>query len=119
MVAVGHLNAANNQMYIIDNKKVDMTAAEYKMYEDICFSYNRPNFKGSELFVDLFSSDNKGMITGIRPPSKRHTSFEIIIFLFILMNSQQLRLMHKQVNDLCADLKNKVNSAIEELKPKA
>lgn len=102
-------------MYIIDNKKIDITAAEYKMYEDICFSYTRPHMKGEELFRGLFDTDNQGTIIGIRPPSTRFTSMEIIIFLFILMQSQQIRLMKNKFNDFLAESTNKIDKKILEL----
>ena len=78
-----------------------MTNDEWNMYEKICHSYDDINFKGSELFMDLFETDDNGIIVFLRPPSTRKTSFEVFLFLISLMQNQHLRLVHKQVDDLC------------------
>lgn len=88
-------------MYIIDNKKIDLTTDEWDMYENICRSYDRPNFKGEELFKDLFETDDNGIIIFLKPPSIRFTSMEVYLFLMSLFQYQHLRLMHKQVDDAC------------------
>jgi hypothetical protein len=93
---------------IIDNKKVEMTNDEWIMYENICRSYDDVNFKGSELFTGLFEVDDNGIIVFLRPPSTRKTSFEVFLFLMALMQNQHLRLMHKQVDELCAEIRNKI-----------
>jgi hypothetical protein len=105
----------NMTIKIIDNKKIDLTEEEWQMYSDICLSYNRTNFRGEELFKDLFSTNNKGIITGIRPPSYKYTSFEVISFMFIIMNNQQLRIIRTQVDRLCADINEKVDKKLAEL----
>lgn len=98
---------------IIDNKKIDMTEDEYTLYQDICRSYDRTNFKGEELFRELFESDDHGIIIFLRPPHNRHTSMEVFLFISIIMQQQHMRLMHKKVDDLCADLSEKVAKLIE------
>jgi hypothetical protein len=98
---------------IIDNKKIDMTEDEYTLYKDICRSYDRPNFKGEELFRELFETDHHGMIIFLRPPNNRHTSMEVFMFMMVIFQHQNLRFMHKKVDDLCADLSQKVAKLIE------
>jgi len=92
---------------IIDHKKVDMTNDEWSLYEKICKSYDDVNFKGSDLFSDLFESDNNGIILFLKPPKKRIT-FEVYFFLMNLMQHQHLRMMHAQVDDVVSQLKNKL-----------
>lgn len=92
---------------IVDNKKIEMTNDEWALYEKICKSYDDTNFKGSDLFKDLFETDDAGIIFFLKPPTKR-TSFEVYLFLMSLMQHQHLRLMHAQVDDVVAQLKNKL-----------
>lgn len=95
---------------VIDNKRVDMTMDEYNMYDKIVQSYTTPTNKGEDLFKDLFETDENGVIMFLRPPSKFRTSFEVFLFLMSLMQHQHLRLMHKQVDDLCAQVKEKLKA---------
>lgn len=95
---------------IIDKKKVEMTNDEWNMYESICRSYDDINFKGLELFMDLFETDDNGIIVFLRPPSTRKTSFEVFLFLMSLMTNQHLRSIHKQVDELCAEVKEKIKN---------
>ena len=67
---------------IVCNKKLDMTDDEFKMYENIVKSYTTANNKGEDLFIDLFESNNEGIITFLIPPSKRQTSLEILFQTF-------------------------------------
>jgi len=92
---------------IIDNKKVDLTMDEWQMYQKIVKSYTTQTNKGEDLFMDLFESDDNGIIMFLKPPSKRQTSFEIFLFLMSIMQHQHLRLMHAQIDDLCRQLKDK------------
>lgn len=75
---------------IIDHKKVDMTDDEFNLYQQICRDNDRDNFKGEYLFEDLFESDEKGFLTFLKPP-KTYFTFEVIFFLFNLMQHQHLR----------------------------
>ena len=95
-------------MRIIDNKKVDMTDDEWQMYQKIVKSYTTMTNKGEDLFIDLFETDDNGVIMFLKPPSKRQTSFEVFLFLMSLMQHQHLRLMQKQVDDLCAQVREKL-----------
>lgn len=90
---------------VVDNKRLEMTEDEWTQYGAICRSYDRQNFKGEELFRDLFETDDFGIIVYLKPPSIRYTSMEVFMFLMALMQHQHLRLMHKQVDDACAEIK--------------
>lgn len=92
---------------IIDNKKIDLTNDEWTMYEKIVKSYSNPPNRGEDLFIDLFETDDEGIIMFLKPPNKRQTSFEVFLFLMAIMQHQHLRLMHKQVDDACAQMKEK------------
>lgn len=85
-----------------------MTEDEWNMYQKIVKSYTTPTNKGEDLFMDLFETDEGGIIIFLRPPSKFRTSFEVFLFLMSLMQHQHLRLMHQQVNDLAAEVKEKL-----------
>jgi hypothetical protein len=93
---------------IIDHKKVEMTTDEWNLYEKICRSYDEANFKGSDLFSDLFESDDAGIIIFLKPPSTKRTSFEVYLFMMSLMQHQHLRMMHNQIDDVCAQVKAKL-----------
>jgi hypothetical protein len=94
---------------VVDNKKLDMTDDEWNMYQKIVKSYTTPTNKGEDLFMDLFETDNNGIIMFLKPPTKRQTSFEIFLFLISLITHQHLRLMHQQVDEACAQMKEKIN----------
>jgi hypothetical protein len=55
---------------IINNKRIDLTEDEWRLYQEICRSYDKPNFKGSDLFAELFETDAKGIITYLKPPTR-------------------------------------------------
>jgi hypothetical protein len=93
---------------IIDNKKIEMTEDEWTMYQKIVKSYTSMTNKGEDLFIDLFESDDNGIIMFLKPPSKRQTSLEVFLFLMSLMQHQHLRLMQKQVDDLCSQVREKI-----------
>ena len=103
-------------MRIIDNKRVNITDAEWEMYQKIVKSYTTATNKGEDLFQDLFESDNNGLIIFLKPPSKRQTSFEIFLFLMSIMQNQHLRCMYDQVADMAKQLKDKIAEVDEKLK---
>src|SRR5579863_9845951 len=92
---------------IVDNKKLDMTEDEWNLYNKIVKSYSTMNNKGEDLFIDLFEVNDNGIITFLKPPSKRHTSLEVFLFLIALMQQQHLRLMYQRVDGALAELKKK------------
>ena len=93
---------------IIDNKKVDLTSDEWQMYQKIVKSYTTQTNKGEDLFMDLFESDNNGIIMFLKPPSKRQTSFEIFLFLMAVQQQQHIRIMYDRVADICKQMKDKM-----------
>lgn len=93
---------------IIDNKKVDLTDDEWRMYQKIVKSYTTLTNKGEELFMDLFEVDDNGIILFLKPPSVRQTSFEVYFFLSSVFQHQHLRIMYGQVKDICQQMKNKI-----------
>lgn len=94
--------------YIIDNKKIDMTQEEYDTYRQICRSYDRNNFKGEDLFKDLFETDDDGIIVFLKPPSKQYTSMEVYMFIIGIMHMQHIRILYKKVDEFILDAKNKL-----------
>jgi len=95
-------------MRIIDNKKIDMTDSEWDMYQKIVRSYTSPTNKGEDYFIDLFETNEDGIIIFLKPPSRRQTSLEVFLFLMSLMSHQHLRLMHEQVDDVVKQLNEKM-----------
>lgn len=96
---------------VVDNKKLDMTEDEFGMYQKIVASYTGMGTRGEDMFIDLFESNDQGIITFLKPPSKRHTSLEVFLFLMALMQHQHLRLMHSEVKDVLDQLKDVLGEA--------
>lgn len=94
-----------------------MTPEEVKAYTDICRSYDRPNYKGDDLFIDLFETDNKGNITFIRSPSKQ-TSMEVFLFICALYEHQGRRLMEAKEEERLNDLSKRFETRLNELSDK-
>lgn len=92
---------------VVDNKKLDMTESEWIMYQKIVKSYTTMTNKGEDLFIDLFETNDDGIIIFLKPPSKRQTSLEVFLFLMSLMQHQHLRLLHQQMDDLAAEMRAK------------
>ena len=95
-------------VFVIDNKKVDLTHDEWSMYQKIVKSYTTLTNKGEDLFIDLFETDENGIIIFLKPPSKRQTSFEVFLFLMAIMQHQHLRVMEAKIDDLCDQIKEKI-----------
>lgn len=100
---------------VVTNKKLDMTDDEFAMYESIVKSYTTITNNGQDLFIDLFESNEDGIIIFLRPPSKRQTSLEVFLFLISLMVHQHLRVSYKEVSDICSQMKNKIQEIDEKL----
>ena len=98
---------------IIDKKKIELTEDEWNMYQKIVAAYSRPPYqKGEDFFIDLFETDNDGIIIFLKPPSQRQISLEIFLFMMSVMQHQHLRLVHKQVDDLCKRIEDKLNEKV-------
>jgi len=93
---------------VVDNKKLDMTDDEWQLYQKIVKSYTNNLNRGEDLFMDLFETNHNGIIVFLKPPSKRQTSFEIVLFLVNLMAQQNMRQMYLQVEDVCNQMKDKM-----------
>lgn len=99
---------------IIDNKRVELTNDEFALYQEICKSYDRPPAtKGSDLFQGLFETDNDGMIVFLKPPSVRHTSMEVFLFVVCIMHQQAMRRQQEQVDKLCKEMREKVEGMLK------
>lgn len=105
----------NTQIRIIDNKKLALTQEEWEYYQSICRSYDRPNFKGEDLFKGLFESDDTGNITFLKPPTARYTSIECFLFIVCLYNHQKMRMYHEHMRQLMSEIKVAVKE-MQELK---
>lgn len=98
-------------MRIIDKKKIDLTEDEWNMYLKIVESYTQPPYqKGEDYFIDLFETDNDGIIIFLKPPSQRQVSLEIFLFMMSVMQHQHLRVMYKQVDELCKKMEEKIST---------
>jgi hypothetical protein len=93
---------------IVNNKRLDMTEDEWTMYQKIVKSYTTANNKGDDLFIDLFETDDRGIITFLKPPTTRRTTLEVFLFLMALFQHQHLRLMQDQIDDMCQQVKKKL-----------
>lgn len=100
---------------IIDNKKVSMTNDEYLSYEDICKGYDRPNFKGKDLFQDHFEVNEDGVIIFVKPPHKKYSSMEVFTFLISLMVNQQLRIAQDQIATMISEARQKFSEQFAEI----
>ncbi len=100
---------------LIDHKKVDMTNDEYKMFKDICRSYDdkNANRKGEDLFVDHFEVNSEGIITFVKPPSKRYSSLEVYCFLISIMQNQHMRILYEQNKMLIKETSKKVQEIFD------
>ena len=81
---------------IIDNKKVELTDTEHKIYKELCEEYTEKYFQGSELFKGLFEVNGEGIILFVKPQHNRKFSMEIFCFLLSVMQNQHLRIMQNQ-----------------------
>lgn len=100
---------------IVDNKKLALTEKEWTVYNDICQSYNRPNFKGSDLFIGLFESDDEGQITFIKSPSNRRTSMEVFLYLVAIYEHQGMRRLKREMDARLNDIEKRFEEKLNRL----
>lgn len=93
---------------IIDNKKINLTADEFALYNKIATSYDRQNFQGKDLFKGLFETDDNGIIIFLKPPTAKYTSMEVYMFLIGVMVHQHLGVACEHVDKLGASLVGKI-----------
>ena len=103
---------------IIDNKRVDLTEEEYLQYQKIVKSYNSPTNRGEDLFIDLFETNQDGVIVMLKPPSKYRTSFEIFLFLMSIQQQQHIRVMYSHIDDMANQIKSKIGEIDQKLSAK-
>lgn len=100
---------------IIDNRRCEMTTAEWTLYEQICASYDDlPAQRGRDFFQDLFESNEEGLITFLKPP-KRQSTMEVCLFLVNLMCQQHLRHSAKLVEEAVKRMDDKLKQVDEAL----
>ena len=93
-----------------------MTDDEYLMYQKIVKSYTTTTNRGEDLFIDLFETDDRGIIVFIKPPTVRRTSFEVFLFLIAIFQQQHTRLMYEQTADINNQMKAKIAEFDEKIK---
>jgi len=98
---------------IIDNKRIDLTAKEWELYQEICRSYDqeRLGMKGEELFQDLFETDKHGIIIFLRPPRQKFSSMEVYLFLVSVMVHQHVGTACDHVDNMIKTLNEKIRAA--------
>jgi hypothetical protein len=102
---------------VIANQFVELTDQEWNEYQNICKAYDHPpSQRGKDLFLGLFSSNEDGFITALHPPSDRVCSMEVYLFVVSLMVHQHLRNYYEQVNDICKQMKQKMELLDEKIK---
>jgi hypothetical protein len=106
---------ARSTIRIIDNKKVLVTQDEYGLYEEICKGYDRPNFKGKDLFQDHFEVNEAGVIIFVKPPHKKYSSMEVYTFLVSLQVNQQLRIAQEQIQTMIREADEKFKEKLAEV----
>ena len=101
---------------IIDNKRIWLTDDEFKLYQEICKSYDKPTMQGEELFKGLFETDANGIIVFLRPPGQKYISMEVYLFLVTIMIHQHIGAASQHVDSLSKSLDSKmeeINKVIE------
>lgn len=98
---------------IIDHKKVDLTDDEWRLYQEICKAYTKPNSQGSHLFSGLFETDDNGIILFVRPPTQ-YCTMEVVVYVMSVMQHQHLRIMHRRVDEAIAEMKTEARKALQE-----
>jgi hypothetical protein len=101
---------------IVDNKRISLTDAEFKLFQDICRSYDATNRKGEDLFKDLFETNEHGIIIFLRPPTKNYSSMEVFMFLVSVMIHQHLGTACEQVDLVLKDAKQTIAEGKELIK---
>ncbi len=92
-----------------------MTEDEFRMYTQIVQSYTKePYQKGEDFFIDLFETDDQGMIIFLKPPSQRQVSLEIFLFMMCVMQHQHIRNMYNQIQSLSKELTQKIENDLKE-----
>tara|TARA_R100000152_G_C6750071_1_gene173697 strand:+ start:431 stop:721 length:291 start_codon:yes stop_codon:yes gene_type:complete len=78
----------------VANKRLDLTDAEYEVYEKIS------DMVGKAEFYDLFDTDKNGKIISVFPPIDKQVSMVVIYYLFNVMINQRVRLFDSLINSV-------------------
>ncbi len=78
----------------VANKRLDLTDAEYEVYEKIS------DMVGKSEFYDLFDTDKNGKIISVFPPIDKQVSMVVIYYLFNVMINQRVRLFDSLINSV-------------------
>ena len=70
------------------------------------------------MFSDLFETDANGLITYIKPPSKKQCTLEIFLFIVSVFNHQHIREMYKQIDDIDSKLTKRFEELEKSIKDK-
>lgn len=79
-------------------QKVDMTELEFEHYKKLVEQFTDDKQKGSAYFEELFETNDKGIITIIKPT--RSIPWAILFFVQNLMINQQLRSNDERISKL-------------------
>lgn len=101
---------------IIDHKQVDLSDDEWRLYQEICKSYDKPTAPGKQLFSDLFEVDDNGIIIFIKPPRSKFTTMEIWLFIMSIFCHQHIREMYKIGDSISVQLKKKMDLLDEKIR---
>lgn len=98
---------------IINNRRIDLTHDEYALYQEICKSYTTTKLDGASLFKDLFETNDKGIITFLKPPKSAYTSLECYFFIVNIFLHQHLRQNCDDANSVIKEAKEVIAEAKE------
>lgn len=73
----------------VDYQKVDMSDDEWAYYQELIKMFSVDSQNGSEYFKNLFVTNEKGIITIIKP--SKPIPYEVIFFVMNLQQNQHLR----------------------------
>ena len=80
-------------MKAIDYKKIDISAEEYKYYQELIKTLGDD---GAGYFRGLFEVDGRGFITTIR--TNKNIPWAVLVFLQQIQINQRLRVIDEQAN---------------------
>ena len=76
-------------------QKVEITDLEYDYYKKIIKQYTDDKQKGEDYFMDLFDTNNDGIVTIIHP--NKSVPWAILFFVQNLMINQNIRINDKRI----------------------
>ena len=85
----------------VDYQRLDMADEEYAYYQELIKNLSTDQTSGDIFFRDLFKSDEKGIITIIKPI--KPVPWEVMFFMQNLMINQHLREQDARIDKLEMD----------------